>query len=203
MHESHKRGGSGRTDEAEIRKARDQIEEFQEQIRSFKNQLTLLNEKKEKLQVKSPIDGVITSWDFERELQSRPVKPGDALLTIANDKGPWELELDVPEDRMGYITTAQKEEGPELEVTYYLATEPGAKYQGQVQEVHESAEVHGEDGSVVLVKVKIDKDQHPLLLRPGANVKGRLYCGRSSVGYWLFHDALAFLQTRVLFPMNL
>jgi RND family efflux transporter MFP subunit len=203
VYESHKRGGVGRADEAETRKARSQVEEIQEQVNSHETQLKLLKEKKEKLKVTSPIDGVITTWDFERELQSRPVKPGDALLTVANEKGQWELELDVPEDRMGHITLAQKDEGPELPVTYHLATEPGSNYEGKVQEVHESAEVHGEEGSVVLVKVTIDKEQHPLLLRPGANVKARVYCGRSSVGYWLFHDALGFLHSRVLFPMNL
>ena len=122
---------------------------------------------------------------------------------MADENGPWELELDVPEDRMGHITLAQKDQGRELPVTYHLATEPGSNFEGEVQDVHESAEVHGEDGSVVLVKVKIDKEQHAALLRPGANVKARIYCGRSSIGYWLFHDALGFLHSRVLFPMNM
>lgn len=203
VNESRSRSGTGRADDNEREKARAQIPEFQEQVNNFRNQLRLLNEKKEKLQVTSPIDGVVTTWDFERELQNRPVKPGDALLTVANEKGDWKLELDVPEDRMGHITVAQKDEGPELPVTYHLATEPGSNYEGAVEDVHESAEVHGEEGSVVLVKVKIDKEQHPLLLRPGANVKARIYCGRSSIGYWLFHDALGFIESRVLFPMNL
>jgi RND family efflux transporter MFP subunit len=184
-------------------KAESDIAQYDVKIRYLYEELRLLNEKKEKTKVTSPIDGIITTWDFERELLSRPVKPGDALLTVANENGPWELELDVPEDRMGHITKAQKEEGPELAVTYHLATEPGANYEGQVQDVHESAEVRGEDGSIVLVRVQIDKQQHPELLRPGANVKARLYCGRSSVGYWLFHDAIGFVNSRVLFPMNL
>jgi hypothetical protein len=34
-------------------------------------------------------------------------------------------------------------------------------------------------------------------------VKARLYCGRSSVGWWLFHDAIGFIESRVLFPMNM
>jgi multidrug efflux pump subunit AcrA (membrane-fusion protein) len=195
---------SSRRDEQDTaQKAESEIARYNAQIKSLYGQLTLLKEKKQKTKVASPIDGVITTWDFERELLSRPVKPGDALLTVAYERGDWELELDVPEDRMGHITLAQKDEGPELPVTYHLATEPGANYEGTVQDIHASAEVHGEDGSVVLVKVKIDKEQHPELLRPGANVKARIYCGRSSIGYWLFHDAIGFLESRVLFPMNL
>jgi hypothetical protein len=164
--------------------------------------LELLKQKQQKLTVVSPVDGIITTWDFERELLSRPVKPGDSLLTIANDNGPWELELDAPEDRAGYIMK-HRLENPEMPVTYHLATEPGGTYEGVVVDVHESAEVHGEEGSTVLVRVQVDKNQHPDLLLPGAGVKARLYCGRSSVGWWLFHDAIGFIESRVLFPMNM
>ncbi|HWB12900.1 MAG TPA: HlyD family efflux transporter periplasmic adaptor subunit [Pirellulales bacterium] len=194
---------SRRDDQDSVERAEDDIAKYDAQIKSFYKQLALLQEKKQKTKVTSPIDGIITTWDFERELLSRPVKPGDSLLTVAYERGEWELELDVPEYRMGHITMAQRDQGPELPVTYHLATEPGANYEGRVQEVHESAEVRGEDGSVVSVKIKIDKEQHPELLRPGANVKARIYCGRSSVGYWLFHDAIGFLESRVLFPMNM
>ena len=192
-----------RDDQDSAKRAADEVEKFDSQIKSLREQLRLLEEKKQKTKVTSPIDGVITTWDFERELLSRPVKPGDALLTVADESGEWEVELDAAEDRMGYITLAQKEEGPALSVTYHLATEPGENYEGKIQDVHESAEVRGEDGSVVLIKVEIDKDQHPELLRPGANVKARVYCGRSSIGYWLFHDAIGFVNSRVLFPMNM
>jgi RND family efflux transporter MFP subunit len=194
---------SRRDDQDTVQKAESEIAQYNVKIKSLLRQLDLLNEKKQKTKVTSPIDGIVTTWDFERELLSRPVKPGDALLTVANENGEWELELDVPEDRMGHITKAQKEEGPKLAVTYHLATEPGSHYEGQVQDIHESAEVRGEDGSIVLVKVEIDKQQHAELLRPGANVKARIYCGRSSIGYWLFHDAIGFVESRVLFPMNL
>lgn len=196
--------GGGRGDDPDAaRKARSEVAFHRAEVENYEEQLQLLREKREKLKVTSPIDGVITTWDFDRELLSRPVKPGDALLTIARELGDWELELDMPEDRMGHITLAQKDRGMALPVTYHLATEPGSNYEGEIIDVHESAEVHGEDGSVVLVKVKIDKQQHADLLRPGANVKARVYCGRSSVGYWLFHDAIGFVNSRVLFPMNL
>ena len=103
---------------------------------------------------------------------------------------------------MGHVTKAQRELGDDLKVAYNLATEPGADYEGKIEEIHESAEVRGEEGNTVLIKVAIDKQKHLDLLRPGANVKARVYCGRASVGYWLFHDALDFVQSRILFPMN-
>ena len=191
-----------REDEIEREKAISEEAQYNEQVESLSRQLDLLKQKQQKLKIVSPVDGIITTWDFERELLSRPVKPGDSLLTVANDNGPWELELDAPEDRAGYIMK-QRITDPDMPVTYHLATEPGGTYEGVVVDVHESAEVHGEEGSTVLVRVKVDKDQHPNLLLPGAGVKARLYCGRSSVGWWLFHDAIGFIESRVLFPMNM
>lgn len=190
-------------DDAEKERAQAEVIQYQQQSESLSNQWQLLMAKKDKLQIISPIDGEITTWDPEKELLTRPVKPGEVLLSVADPSGDWQLELHMSEDRMGHITKAQHEFGDDLKVTYHLATEPGADYEGQVQEIHESAEVRGEEGNTVLVKVSIDKQKHADLLRPGANVKARVYCGSSSVGYWLFHDAIDFVESRILFPMNL
>ena len=72
---------------------------------------------------------------------------------------------------MGFIAAAQKtlakNEG--LKATYILATDPGKKHYGTVTEVGHSAEVHGEEGSTVLIKASIDKGDLSDL-RPGATV---------------------------------
>lgn len=203
-HRRWRKGGRGgqQNDEDPEEKARSEVVQYEQQIKNYTTQLDLLKQKKEKLKVVSPIDGIITTWDFEKTLMSRPVKPGDALLTVADETGDWELELDTPEDRMGSIAEAQKTD-PNLRVTYHLATEPSVTYDGEVIDVHRSAEVKGEEGNTVKIRVKIDKHQHEDLLLPGAGVKARLYCGRSSIGWWLFHDAFGFIESRVLFPLNL
>jgi hypothetical protein len=85
-----------------------------------------------------------------------------------------------------------------LEVTYILATEPGTTHYGTVREIHRSAEVRGDEGNTVLIKVAIDKSQLPDL-RPGAAVTAQVYCGRRSLGYVLLHDVIAFIQSRILF----
>ena len=190
-------------DDAEKECAQSEVIQYLQQVESLGNQLLLLMAKKDKLQIASPIDGEITTWDPEKELLTRPVKPGEVLLSVADPSGDWQLELHMPEDRMGHITKAQHEFGDDLKVTYHLATEPGSDYEGRVEQIHESAEVRGEEGNTVLVKVSIDKQKHADLLRPGANVKARVYCGGSSVGYWLFHDAIDFVESRILFPMNM
>jgi len=186
----------------EREQAQSEENQYRQQIESLTNQLQLLEDKKAKLKVTSPIDGEITTWDPEKELLTRPVKPGEVLLTVADPSGDWQLELQMAEDRMGHITKAQNELRKDLKVEYHLATEPAKTYEGKIEKIHEAAEVRGEEGNTVLVKVAIDKHMHEELLRPGASVKARVYCGRASVGYWLFHDAIDFVESRVLFPMN-
>ena len=66
-------------------------------------------------------------------------------------------------------------------------------------EVAHSAEVHGEEGSTVLIKVAINKDELPEPLLPGATVTAKVYCGRRAIGYVWFHDLIAFIQSQILF----
>jgi hypothetical protein len=92
-----------------------------------------------------------------------------------------------------------------LAVEYVLATNPGRTYEGQVQEIHAHAEVRGDEGNTVLVRVKIDKDR--LLadnneLRPGATVMTKINCGKAPIGYVWLHDLIAFVHTKVLFPLR-
>jgi hypothetical protein len=85
-----------------------------------------------------------------------------------------------------------------LEVSYILATEPGTVRYGRIAEMHRSAEVRGDEGNTVLIKVAIDKMELPLL-RPGASVTAQVYCGQTVLGYSLLHDVIAFIQSRILF----
>jgi multidrug efflux pump subunit AcrA (membrane-fusion protein) len=169
---------------------------------SLESQLALEQEKAKDLQIVSPRDGRIVTWDLEILLAGRPVQRGQVLMQVADTEGPWQLELQIPEDRMGYLVRAQDEFDPDLPVTFILATEPGVEHRGKIKEVHYSAEVQGEKGNTVLAKVDIegsaDKAQFADL-RPGAEVKAKVNCGRRSIGYILFHDLWAFVESRVLF----
>ena len=86
----------------------------------------------------------------------------------------------------------------QLPVTYILATEPGKPHYGIVKEIHRSAEVRGDEGNTVLIKVAIDKADLPDL-RPGATVTAQVFCGYRPLGYVLLHDVIAFIQSRILF----
>ncbi len=119
-------------------------------------------------------------------------------MTVTDPTGEWELELRVPEGRMGHIALAAAESKTPLKVTFMLATHPGEEFVGNVVEIGRTAEVHGEDGNTVLMRVAIDKSKLPDL-RDGARVKAKIHCGRRSLGYVIFQDLIETVQSRLLF----
>jgi multidrug efflux pump subunit AcrA (membrane-fusion protein) len=177
-----------------------QRSELRQKLTSLECQLDLLQRKREKLQVTSPITGEMTTWNVDELLYERPVRQGQTLMSVADSAGPWELELCVPEDRMGYVLDAQRALGNDLRVEYRLATDPESDHIGAVDEVHLAAEIRGEEGNTVLVRVKIDKNELSQL-QPGAECRAKVHCGKRALGYVLFHDLVAFVHSRVLFRL--
>jgi multidrug resistance efflux pump len=175
------------------------------EIASFDNQLRIYEAKTRDLEVRSPIDGVIVTWQVRDRLLLRPVEKGQSLMSVADKTGPWELEIHMPDDRLGHVNRAAAEArkaGRELEVDYILATDPGTRHHGTVKEIHEQAEVRGEQGNTVLVRVTIDPDRHEKEeLGAGASVTARIACGKRPLGYVWFHDLLSFIQTQVFFRL--
>ncbi len=79
-----------------------------------------------------------------------------------------------------------------LDVTYTLYTDPGHKHLGKVREMHLYAEVRGEEGNTVRVKVDMDKNElWPEHVRQGAAVTAKIDCGRRAIGYVYLHDVIA------------
>lgn len=285
---------------------------------SLDNQWLYFQKKLADLDVQSPIGGQVVTWKIDELLDGgRPVERGQLLMHIADRNGPWQLELQMPEDNMGHIARAQQELygrlrerlrkekrkelgdeteeqlieevnkvpddqlssrlrellgegllekwqtkigaiiedlpaeepadrlrnglqqvmqansypqartrlreqtdkltdkkladvrtelrelledglGDRLDVTYILATDPNLELHGKVKEIHLNAEVQGDEGTAVLIKVEIDKQQLPHLHR-GVTVTANVYCGRRPIGYVWFHDLIAFIQSRILF----
>ncbi len=177
---------------------RGQLLQLMKTFESLGKQLKLLQQKRDQLKVLSPIDGLIVTWQVRDLLIHRPVREGQVLMSVADPTGDWELELQMPEEKIGHIVEAQKDIKPELDVTYILATDPGEKHQGHIKEVAAKAEPQGDEGNVVLVKVAIDKNDIQDR-RPGATVNAKINCGLAPIGYVYLHDLFAWVQTKVLF----
>jgi hypothetical protein len=82
-----------------------------------------------------------------------------------------------------------------LRVSYTLATDSATTRYGYVEDMHLTAEVRGEEGNTVLIKVAINKDElRPEHVQMGAGVTAKVECGRRAVGYVWFHDLVAFFH---------
>ena len=183
-----------------------EIAPLEKRIASYQQQLDLFKSQQQRLTITSPIDGQVVTWKLAELLADRWVGKGQRLFTIADPKGPWELELYVPEDRMGHVEKARQNQAEDeaLPVTYIVATDPRVTHEGKVREIHWSARPHEEHGHSVRIRVEIDKQdiisqQYPAGLRPGAMVTAKIHCGRRSIGYVWLHELFEFVQSRILF----
>jgi hypothetical protein len=168
------------------------------EIIGLQEQVDIFTERQKHLKVYSPIDGVLATFQVEQKLLNRPVKSGETLVEVMDDRGAWRLELEVEEHRMGHIFEGQKKlETEELPVEYVLATRPEDTYVGTVETIATRADVAAEKGSIVEIHTKIEAGDLPAdRRRIGADVRAKINCGKSSLGYVLFGDVIEFLRKR-------
>jgi multidrug efflux pump subunit AcrA (membrane-fusion protein) len=191
-----------RTTAEERERMKGEFLELKAKFEDLERQKALYEEKEQDLEVKSPMEGKVITWDLRNRLKQRPVQRGQVLMRIAEPDKEWQIELRMAEDRMGYIVKAQQalfaDYQGALPVKFILATEPGTSRMGTIKEMHLAAEIQGDEGSTVLIKVRIDKSQLPPI-RPGTQVSAKVYCGRRAIGFVWFHDLVSFIESRVLF----
>ena len=202
--EDHDRADyAGRRERALIR-----LETLEDRIEVFEL------EQEPELFVTSPMDGTVISGDIQRRLMvGRPISRMQYVLEVADLDGPWQLELLVPEKRVGYIREHQRRlaamDPPRpLRVEFVLAQYPGEKHYGTVTEIHDRAEVRADSGSAAAVsssintvsfKVALDNVDALAERLPGSECMARIDCGKRSLGYVLFYELIVYFQKNVLF----
>lgn len=177
-----------------------QLKQEQENI---ERELALFREKQQLLTLTAPQRGQIVTWKVEELLLHRPVIRGQSLMTLANPDGEWELELLVPERRLLHIDDARHlpTEGASrqpLEVTFVLSSHPSHRFKGTMVELERTAEVRGEDGNCVLMRVAVNKDELPIL-QDQTTVTAKIYCGEQPIARVWLCDLIETIQSKVLF----
>jgi hypothetical protein len=177
--------------------------QLRQEAQNIERELQLFHEKQKQLTIVAAEPGQVVTWKVEDLLFGRPVIRGQALMTLADPAGPWELELYLPERRLQHVQAAQampanSKERPPLDVVFTLASHPGSQFHGRVVEIEQTAEVRGDEGNTVLIRVAIDKEELPPL-HDQTTVTAKLYCGRTSIGYVWFCDLIETVQGKLLF----
>jgi multidrug resistance efflux pump len=172
--------------------------ELDQRLANLRRELELLNEETKKLLVTSPIAGRVLTWNVAERLLARPVERGESLVSVADIAAPWQLELDVPDDRIGHVLAATQQFGPELPVRFRLSSDQreSAAADGRLTEIARTADVNADPGSrptpTVRINVAFEKDQLSEAvrseLRPGVSARAQIACGRRPLGYVWLHD---------------
>ena len=181
----------GKTDDK--LKAKGKAMETQVEIEGGLLQQGILRDRRERLIVRAPIAGIVTTFQVQQLLENRPVKRGDLLLQVMDEKGDWQLELEIAEHRVGRILKAQKELGEHLPIEYRLLTSPESSYDATLKTLATRTVTAEEDGSVLEARATLDNSKLPSRAI-GADVRARIGCGKSNLGDVLFGDVVEFIQ---------
>jgi hypothetical protein len=188
--------------EAQLAQISGEYVQLVERAKNLQEQKELVERKRDKLIVRSPIAGqVLLPWDAEQSLKHRPIVTGQKLMTIADVSQDWELELAMPERRMGHVMRAVDQFGPDLDVSYISAGDPRSPKYGKVKEIYGTTHVKGEEGPTVKITVDIQREDLATLIKPspGMTVTAKVKCGRCRLGYAWFHEAVEWVQKHILF----
>lgn len=166
-------------------------EELKELVKSLEQQYAILKSRRKQLGVLSPIGGEVVTWDVRQLLETRPVRRGQALMTVADTSGAWILELEVPEREVAHVRLAW-EPGRTLEADYVLATNPRALLRGRVQDIAPAVRVSAEGRRTVSVRVATSLGAAEAT--PGVTAVAKIHCGRRSLGYVWFRDLIEAVQ---------
>ena len=193
---------TGSVDREEQTRLEGRLEATNIEIEGLNKQIKILEARKGRLTIEAPIEGVVATFQVEQLLKNRPVQRGDVLLEVMDGSGPWQLELEIEEHRMGHILRAQEQLGTEkLPIEFILLTAPESTFSGTLESIATRSATSAEEGTVVEVVVSIDadSDENNQLkakghLRIGAEVRAKILCGQRSLGYVLFGDVIEFVQ---------
>lgn len=168
--------------------------QLEERLANLTAQQSLLEARHEALTIRSPLAGQVLTHDVQRLLESRPVKRGQVLLTIADTASGWELKADVPQRQIGHVLAAQREFDGELGASLRLVGDVEKTYPGHVVEVSAAAPLEAEGladaAAPVRVRIAVEGDP-PAAVRPGMSASVRIHCGQRPLGYVWLHDVVA------------
>lgn len=134
--------------------------------------------------------GQVATWDVQSNLLHRQLVKGSPLLTVIDPEGEWELNLAVPDFRVGLVADAiQKTEGG-ARVRYSLSSHPDQLLDAQLVRLSSQAmpSPNGSGESVVQAKAKLDASQLPMK-KDGAIVRASIDCGRVPACWLVVRDA--------------
>ncbi len=167
-------------------------------LESHQRQQELLRQEQLALTLHSPLDGQVLTWRLRQTLLGRPVQRGQRLVRVAAQESRWTLSLELPDRDIGHVLAARDRIGPELAVSYRIATDPQRLLTGRLSAISAVTDMSDRGEPIVDVTVAIDRDDL-LTPRAGAQVRAEIDCGPHALGYVWFHRFWDLIRSWITF----
>ncbi len=151
---------------------------------SLQKTIQLLEQESLGLLLASPLEGEIVTENIRETLEHRPVRRGEALLHVADTKGPWHFKVEVPDFEAGHLLEALDADS-QLKVRIRLASAPESEIDGHVIRIADSHIANKVDSPTWVIYVSYVPEQIPSP-RFGSTANVRFDCGQKPAWYvWL------------------
>ena len=162
----------------ELRLAQLEQERIAVQVESLERQL-------ERLELRSPIDGVVVQGDWFQS-DGAPVSRGELLFEIAaTDR--MRVEVQLSTDDLARIEVGD-------EATVRVDSAPGIKWTAKLNRIDPRGQVVD---SEVVFNASLDVDNETNLLRPGMQGTSRIAAGSQTIGWLLFHRPMLWVMKKL------
>lgn len=145
------------------------------EMERLKAKISLLNERTETLEIRSPIAGVVVSGDLEKA-EGASLTIGQALFEIA-PLDQMIVEISIPEAEIPYAKSG-------MNVAVKLNAFPYETWHGNIETIHPSAEIIDND-SFFVAQVSLSNENGSL--RPGMKGNTKIKSNWACLGWSLFH----------------
>jgi biotin carboxyl carrier protein len=132
-------------------------------VRQLSRRRDLIADRLNRLNVVSPIDGVVVSGELDRFVGA-PLQTGQTLVEVA-PLGRMAIEVEIPEHEIGYVT-------PESETKIRITAVGGPSIRAPLDDLYPSAEIR-DDRNVFIGRIEVDNTDNKL--RPGMRGKAITY----------------------------
>lgn len=171
---------------------------------SLRDQQELLESEKDRLILRAPIAGFVVAQDAEQHLRQRPVRQGDALLSIMDLTGPWQIRVQVADSDSAYVRSyydSSDENVSEANVDFVVDSAPDMRHSAAITWIADHVEnIHGEGCSLELrartTKAGLEN------VHSGAGVHAYFQCGKQQFWFVWCRPLIEAAQRRMWFRSN-
>lgn len=163
-------------------------------IESLSEQSELIQDVKESLSIRSPIDGYVILRDSQSDLVGQNIMQSQWLMQVVDTQHGYDAVMNLPEKDYGYLHTVMQHRGAPVTAKLRLLSSPETTFTATASQIADT--VHWTEGGLAAVEVRMHVPESlPANIHVGATVVGSISAGRRSLGFVLFRPVIESLRS--------